>query len=148
MLGTDRKAARLRLVGTDQNARWQTRLDPGERTLREYGRVRFTWLALLKLPPRARDPMARIVFLLLSFLLYRADYDRIWPLLTNALWPYSAPHPDRADDEYLSALKALAVGQLTLTVRTYDADPANGSIRQIKFQAEFTAPENFELNPA
>jgi hypothetical protein len=68
--------------------------------------------------------------------------------LTNALWPYSAPHSDQADDEYVSALKALAVGQLTLTVRTYDADPVNNSIRQIKFQAEFTAPENFELNPA
>jgi len=30
------------------------------------------------------------------FLLDRADYDRIWPLLTNALWPYSAPEPDKA----------------------------------------------------
>jgi hypothetical protein len=84
----------------------------------------------------------------MRFLLYRADYDRIWPLLTNALWPYSAPHPDQAGDEYVSALKVLAMGQLTLTVRGYDADPVNGSIRQIKFQAEFTAPENFALDPA
>src|SRR6266851_1874319 len=31
----------------------------------------------------------------MRFLLDRADYDRIWPLLTNLLWPYSAPIPTR-----------------------------------------------------
>jgi hypothetical protein len=82
------------------------------------------------------------------FLLDRADYDRIWPLLTNALWPYSAPHPDKAGDEYLSALKTLTVGQLKVTVLAYDADPVNGSIRRINFQAEFTTPTNFELDQA
>jgi hypothetical protein len=34
----------------------------------------------------------------------------------------------------------LALGQLKLTVLTYNADPANGSIRRIKFQADFTTP--------
>lgn len=84
----------------------------------------------------------------MRFLLNRADYDRILPLLNNALWPYSAPHPDKADDEYVSGLKALVVGQVTLTVRTYDADPVSGSIRRIAFQAEFTTPGNFEFDPA
>jgi hypothetical protein len=84
----------------------------------------------------------------MRFLLDRADYDRISPLLTNALWPYSAPRPDKADDEYIGALKALVVGQLKFTVRTYDADPVNGSIRRIKFQAEFRTPGNFEFDPA
>ena len=80
------------------------------------------------------------------FLLDRADYDRIWPLLTNALWPYNAPEPDKAGDQYISALKTLAVGQLKITVPAYDADPVNGSIRRINFQAEFTTPTNFELD--
>jgi len=84
----------------------------------------------------------------MRFLLDRADYDRISPLLTNALWPYSAAHPDKADDEYIGALKILAVGQLKVTVLAYDADPVNGSIRRINFQAEFTTPENFKLDQA
>jgi hypothetical protein len=67
--------------------------------------------------------------------------------LTNTLWPYSAPHPDKADDEYIGALK-LAVGQLKVTVLAYDADPVNGSIRRINFQAEFTTPGNFKLDQA
>jgi hypothetical protein len=37
------------------------------------------------------------------------------------------PRPDKADDEYISAPKTLIVGQLKFTVRSYDADPANGS---------------------
>jgi len=82
------------------------------------------------------------------FLLDRADYDRLWPLLTNALWPYSAPKPDKAADQYISALKTFIVGQLKLTVPAYDADPVNGSIRRINFQAEFTTPRNVELDPA
>jgi len=49
---------------------------------------------------------------------------------------------------YIGALKALVVGQLKFTVRTYDADPVNGSIRRIKFQAEFRTPGNFEFDPA
>jgi hypothetical protein len=84
----------------------------------------------------------------MRFLLDRADYDRISPLLTNALWPYSAPRPDKAEDEYVSALKTLAVGQLKFTVRAYDADPASGSIRRIEFQGEFITPGNFEFDPA
>jgi len=66
--------------------------------------------------------------------------------LTNVLWPYDAPEPDKADDEYIGALKTLAVGQLKITVPAYDADPVNGSIRRINFQAEFTTPTNFELD--
>jgi hypothetical protein len=81
----------------------------------------------------------------MRFMLDRADYDRISPLLTNALWPYSAPHPD---DEYVGALETLVMGQLKFTVRAYDADPVNGSIRRIDFQAEFTTPENFGLDQA
>jgi len=84
----------------------------------------------------------------MRFLLDRADYDRIWPLLENALWPYSAPRPDKAGDEYIGALKTLAMGLLTFTVRSYSADPLSGSVRQISFQAVFTAPRSFGFNRA
>jgi len=84
----------------------------------------------------------------MRFLLGRADYDRISPLLTNALWPYSAPHPDKADEEYVGALRTLVTGQLKFTVGAYDADPVSGSIRWINFQAEFTTPANFEFDQA
>lgn len=81
----------------------------------------------------------------MRFLLNQADYERIWPLVTNALWPYSAPHPDQAGNEYVSMLKSLTTGQLKVTVTAYDADPTTGSIHHINFRAEFTVPENFEF---
>jgi len=83
----------------------------------------------------------------MRFLLYSADYDRISPLVTNALWPYNAPDPDKAVDEYLGALKSLTTGKLELTVRAYDADPVTGSIRHISFQARFITPGTFEFDP-
>jgi len=79
----------------------------------------------------------------MRFLLDRADYDRISPLLTKALWPYSAPHPDKAADEYGSALETLTTGQLKVRVEDWDADPETGSIHHIKFQAKFTCAWRF-----
>ena len=58
------------------------------------------------------------------------------------------PHPDKAGDEYVRALKTLVAGQLKFIVPAYDADPVNGSIRRIKFRAEFTTPGSFELDQA
>lgn len=54
------------------------------------------------------------------FLLDRADYDSIWPFLTNALWPYTAPHPGKAGDEYVRKLEALVRGELKFNVQSYD----------------------------
>jgi hypothetical protein len=84
----------------------------------------------------------------LFFLLSPGDYDKIAPLMTNALWPYSAPRREKAADEYESALRSLTKGQLELTVQAYDADPASGSIRRLKFLAEFIAPAGFRFNPS
>lgn len=80
------------------------------------------------------------------FLLRQADYDRLQPLLTNALWPYSAPHPDKAEDEYSEAVGKLALGQFKLMVIGFEADPNSGSIHNIKFQVEITVPAGFELD--
>ena len=84
----------------------------------------------------------------MHFLLNAADYKHIQPLLTSALWPYSAPNPDRAGPEYVEALEQLTTGLLKLTVASYDLDPANGSIRHMKFRAEFTAPASFAFDLA
>jgi hypothetical protein len=84
----------------------------------------------------------------MRFLLNHRDYERIWPLLTNALWPYSAPHPDEADAEYTAALQQLTTGLLRLTVTDYTIDADTGAIQHISFRAEFTAPENFPFDPA
>ena len=83
----------------------------------------------------------------MRFLLDAADYKRIWPLLTNALWPYSAPHPDEALSEYVAALSGLSTGLLNVTVISYDADPDKGSIRRIGFRAAFSAPASFNFEP-
>ena len=84
----------------------------------------------------------------MRFLLDAADYDRLWPLVTNALWPSDAPDPEAAADKYFQALKSLTTGYLTITVQNYDVDPTNGSIRSITFVAEFTAPKSFAFDLA
>ena len=44
------------------------------------------------------------------FLLNKADYDRLSPVVEHALWPYSAPHPDKVGDEFFAALKTVLPG--------------------------------------
>lgn len=83
----------------------------------------------------------------MRFVLDSADYKRIWPLLTNALWPYSAPDPDKAGFEYLAALRHLSTGLLRLSVTSYDKDADTELIRRIEFRAEFSAPASFHFEP-
>jgi hypothetical protein len=73
------------------------------------------------------------------FLLNRADYDRLSPLLTNALWPYSAPRPDQSNAEYLDAVRTVAKGWLKFGVVSYDLSAAD-SVARLKFRVEFRAP--------
>lgn len=79
------------------------------------------------------------------FLLNKADYDRLWPAVEHALWPYSAPHPGKTTDEFFQALKSVETGWLKLTVLTYEIALEADSVRRIKFQAEFTMPTGFKL---
>jgi hypothetical protein len=84
----------------------------------------------------------------MNFLLSRKDYNRIQPLLTGALWPYSAPHPDTAGSEYLEGLKHLSMGTADLQVLSYDLLAGTDSIRRVKFRIVFTAPADFKFEPA
>jgi hypothetical protein len=79
----------------------------------------------------------------MRFLLSKADYDRLWPLVENALWPYNAPDPDKAANQYVKALKSLSTGELNLKILHYQADRATGSIRHISFRAEINVPKSF-----
>jgi hypothetical protein len=81
----------------------------------------------------------------MRFLLNRNDFQQIEPLLNAALWPYSAPHPDTAGDEYLTALSKLRTGVAEVEILNYDLAPEGDSIRRMKFRVTFTAPMNFQF---
>jgi hypothetical protein len=81
----------------------------------------------------------------LRFLLDNADYNHLEPLMDNALWPYSAPDPDRALDEYVTALHNLQTGVLKLEILAADIAP-NDSVRSAKFHVEFVAPQAFHFD--
>jgi hypothetical protein len=81
------------------------------------------------------------------FILDDRGYDHIHPLWTNALWPYSAPRPERAADEYVSALRTLPTGRLVVTVLSWASEPGTDSIRRMRFRADVTTPGPFALDP-
>jgi len=81
----------------------------------------------------------------MRFLLNQKDYDRIQPMLTAALWPYNAPHPETAGADYLGALKDLRTGMVELTVLSYELARGTDSIRRIKFRVTVTAPMSFKF---
>ena len=81
------------------------------------------------------------------FVLNKADYDKLWPAVEHALWPYSAPHPDKTTGEFFEALKTVSTGWLKMSVLSYDIAPDADSVRRIKFQVEFTVPADFKIAP-
>jgi hypothetical protein len=83
----------------------------------------------------------------LRFLLGNADYNRLEPLVNNALWPYNAPDPNRAFDEYVTALQNLQTGVLKLKVLAPDIAP-DDSVRSAKFHVELVAPQGFRFDAA
>lgn len=44
------------------------------------------------------------------FLTNKADYDKMSPVLNNALWPYMSPHPDKVGEEFYAVLKVVEAG--------------------------------------
>jgi hypothetical protein len=141
-------------LGNEGNVNgWRMSLVPLQDSTRDYiypvnPPLRFNGLQILG-PSYGEDTRTSLGHARYAYFIWSAaDYDRIWPLMTNALWPYSAPDPDKAVDEYVSALNTVTTGQLKLTVQTYDADPVTGSIRHLGFQVEFTAPEDLRFDAA
>jgi hypothetical protein len=81
------------------------------------------------------------------FLLRREDDERLAPLLTNALWPYSAPRPEAAADEYETALTHLVTGRLAVTIVSYETRPGTDSLRRLALRVEVTTPARFAFAP-
>lgn len=82
----------------------------------------------------------------MRFLLDAKAYQRIQPLLTGALWPYNAPHPDTAGTEYLDAIRRMPTGSAEVTVLSYDLETDRDSIRRITIRVVLTAPADFKFD--
>jgi hypothetical protein len=106
----------------------------------------------------------------LFFLLSRQDFDRMTPILSHALWPYTSRDPDKTTGQYFTALSKLKLGELKFKILHYqlgepvvrnapeNASPENASddgrktpedriITAIQFEAEVTVPAGFALQP-
>src|ERR1051325_7246341 len=62
------------------------------------------------------------------FLLNKADYDKLSPVLEHALWPYMSPHPDKVGDEFFAVLKTVETGWLKFNVLNYELASDTGDI--------------------
>ena len=83
----------------------------------------------------------------LPFLINDSDYEFVVPLWHDALWPYSAPDPDKAADKYISAIAKMPLGLLRLKILKADISP-DDLILSASFEAEFIAPVQFHLDPS
>jgi hypothetical protein len=82
----------------------------------------------------------------MNFIISNADYAHVVPLWKDALWPYSARNPDKAAENYTSAL-SIPLG--LLRIRTVNADIfPEDLIRSARFEVEFTAPSQFRFDPS
>ena len=83
----------------------------------------------------------------LLFLLKQADYGALWPYVEHALWPYSAPKPEQAAEEYFHSLDELRTGLLRLAVLRANVGP-DDSVHSAEFKAEFVTPYWFHFDPS
>ncbi len=83
----------------------------------------------------------------LRFLLNESDYDAFEPYVDHALWPYNAPDPYHAADEYLDALEKLRTGLLRLTILRANV-ARDDAVRSAEFKAEFIASTRFQFDPS
>jgi hypothetical protein len=80
-------------------------------------------------------------------MLNESDYERIALLWRYALWPYNAPDPDGAGQNYLSALRQLQVGLLRVNILQSDVS-LEDIARSATFSFEIIAPAEFHFDPA
>ncbi len=74
-----------------------------------------------------------------------SDLKVVDPLWHDALWPYSAPDPDHAADNYISALSRLPLGLLRLKILHADISP-DDTVRSASFEAHFVVPAEFQID--
>jgi hypothetical protein len=83
----------------------------------------------------------------LRFLLNESEYRALWPYVEHALWPYDAPDPSHAADEYFSELDKLRTGLLSLAIIRSDISESD-EVRSAEFHVEFIAPASFHFDPS
>ena len=83
----------------------------------------------------------------LPFLINDSDYELVAPLWQDALWPYSAPDPDKAADNYTRTLLRSPLGMLRLRILQADISPEDLILSAV-FEAEFIAPAQFHFDPS
>jgi len=96
----------------------------------------------------ARDKLRSASAISYRFVVSETDYSRISALLDGALWPYSAPDPEHAEANYLTAVEALDTGLIRFRPRHYELSANGERIRQLAFTAEITAPLDFAFLPS
>jgi hypothetical protein len=81
----------------------------------------------------------------LRFLLNDHAYDAFEPYVEHALWPYTAPDPDHALDQYAAEFDKLRTGLLRLTTVNSDISE-NDAVHSGEFRLEFIAPVTFQFD--
>jgi hypothetical protein len=83
----------------------------------------------------------------MKFLLNRDDYDRIWGLVDNVLWPYKTADPDQAVSDYNRAIDDARKGSLKVTISSYKVDPKTSVLARIKLRVLIIVPPDFQFAP-
>lgn len=81
------------------------------------------------------------------FLLSRSDYERIDPLLKQALWPVDSPDPENAGRNYINALKKTDGGFLDLNILDAEVSSEN-IVKRAVLEFKFTVPTAFSIAPS
>jgi hypothetical protein len=81
----------------------------------------------------------------LRFLLDAADYQRIFKLASDALWPYQAPNPDNAAQLYFDAIAKVRSGLMRLKVTGSETNADGSEVKRMRFDATVIVPSSFEM---
>jgi hypothetical protein len=79
------------------------------------------------------------------FILNASEYERIFKLTADALWPYQAPNPDEAAPRYLDAIGKARSGLLRLTVRRFETSADGTAVNSVDFAVSVVVPNDFPL---
>jgi hypothetical protein len=79
------------------------------------------------------------------FILDAADYQRIFKLASDALWPYQAPNPDNAAQLYFDAIARAQSGLIRFAIRDFETNSDGNEVKWMRFDVTVIVPSNFEM---
>jgi hypothetical protein len=83
----------------------------------------------------------------MDFLLDKSDYDHIFDLVSNVLWSYRTPDPDKALADYTNAVDNARKGSIKIIISSYKTDPNTGALTRIKLRVGITTAPDFQFAP-